>query len=128
MRMIAASVFSYLTNGILVMASEGILSTGIHARSTMPGSTYFMIDLITQCLYTVGAGYLCCVIARPAGRIALLGLIGLGLSVGSISLVTSWKAEPHWYGAGLLAVYVPCAWFGWMWRVRRKFVPLPGNS
>lgn len=118
-RTIIAVISGYATNGILVMATEQLLSARTRATEQMSPTYYFVIDLVSQCLYTVGAGYLCCLIARPLQRIALVGLIALGLLVGSVSLVTSWKAEPQWYGIGLLAVYAPCAWFGWMWRVRQ---------
>lgn len=118
-RIIAAVTSGYVTNGILVVATEQLLSLLTGAAGQVKPAYYFVIDLVSQCLYTVGAGYLCCVIARPPSRIALVGLIGLGLSVGSVSLVTSWKAEPHWYGIGLLAVYAPCGWIGWTWRVRQ---------
>lgn len=118
-RIIAAVISGYVTNGILVVATEQLLSLLTGAAGQVKPAYYLVIDLVSQCLYTVGAGYLCCVIARPLSRIALVGLIGLGLSVGSVSLVTSWKGEPHWYGIGLLAVYAPCGWIGWTWRARQ---------
>ncbi len=83
---------------------------------------YFVTDLISQCVYTIVGGFLCCAVAGPAQRAALAGLMGLGVLVGTVSLVASWKTEPHWYGVALLAVYPPCVWIGWMlWlRVRKK--------
>lgn len=118
-RTIVAVISGYATNGILVMATEQLLASRTRATEQMPPTHYFVIDLVSQCLYQVCAGYLCCLIAGPSQLIALVGLIVLGLLVGSVSLVTSWKVEPHWYGIGLLAVYAPCAWIGWIWRVRQ---------
>jgi hypothetical protein len=112
-RTVVAVIASYLTNAILVVATEQFLSSRAPSGATAPPLNYFVVDLISQCLYTVVAGYLCCVIARPSQRVAMAGLIGLGLTVGPVSLVTSWKSDPHWYGISLLAVYAPCVWIGW---------------
>jgi hypothetical protein len=117
-RTVVAVIASYVTNAILVVATEQLLSSHAPSGATAPQLNYFVVNLISQCLYTVVAGYLCCVIARPSQRVALAGLIGLGLSVGTVSLVTPWKSEPHWYGIALLAVYAPCVWIGWSLRGR----------
>jgi peptidoglycan/LPS O-acetylase OafA/YrhL len=102
-RFILAVLAGYTGNAVLVAASEQLLPRLI------PNPDYFVADLITQCLYEVAGGYLCCLIAKRSERwIAVVGLVGLGLLVGTISLVTSWKAEPHWYGIALLSVWVPC--------------------
>jgi hypothetical protein len=77
-----------------------------------------VVDVVIQCLYTVVAGYMCCVIAQRSQRIAMAGLIAIGLVLGAVSLVTSWKSEPHWYGIGLYVVYAPCVWIGWTIRDR----------
>jgi hypothetical protein len=116
-RTIVAVIASYLTNAILVVASERLLLS-LEPGGAAPPLYYFVLDLISQCLYTMLAGYLCCVIARTSQWIAMAGLIGLGLSVGTVSLVMSWKFEPHWYGMALLAVYAPCVWIGWLLRSR----------
>jgi hypothetical protein len=33
----------------------------------------------------------------------MVSLIGLGIVVGTISVVTLWRTEPHWYALALLA-------------------------
>ncbi len=114
-RNIAAVLAAYIVNGLLVLATEQLLSS-IHTGGQTQPSYYFVVDLISQCLYTVAAGYLCCAIAPPSHRVALVGLIGLALLVGTVSLTSSWKSEPHWYGLALLLVYAPCAWLGWVLR------------
>jgi hypothetical protein len=119
-RIFVAVVVGYLTNGILVLATEAILASISPARGAAPLLRYFVVDLINQCFCAMVAGYVCCLIARPSQRMALTGLIGIGLSVGTFSLVTSWKSEPHWYGIGLFIVYSPCVWFGWSLRNRLK--------
>jgi hypothetical protein len=108
----------YLANVILVAATEQLFFWLAPGVGTAPPFSFFVVDLITQCLYSVVGGYLCCLLARPSHPVALTGLIGLGVSVGAVSLVTSWKTEPHWYGIGLLAVYSPCVWMGWTLRSR----------
>ncbi len=101
-----AVVAGYAANAVLVVVTEQLLS-----RFFIP-TYYFVADLVTQCLSTIVGGYLCCLIAQQARRIAMAGLVGLGLLVGTVSLVTSWTAEPHWYGIALLSVYAPCVWIG----------------
>ena len=66
----------------------------------------------SQCLYTIAGGYLCRLIARSR-RVAMAGLIGLGILVGTFSLSNSWSAEPHWYGIALFVAFPPCVWIGW---------------
>ena len=117
-RAIVAVVAGYLTNMVLIVVTEQFLSSLASRSDATPPLWYFVIDLISQCLYQVAAGYLCCVIARPSQRSAVAALIGLGLLVGTVSLVTSWKSEPHWCGTGLLVVYAPCVWIGWALRRR----------
>jgi hypothetical protein len=117
-RIVLAVVAGYIADAILVLATEQLLSLLVPGADVAPPLYYFVIDLISQCLYTVIGGYLCCVIARSSHRAALAGLIGLAMLVGTISLVTSWKNEPHWYAIALFVVYPPCAWIGWTLRAR----------
>jgi len=63
---------------------------------------YLAADVITQCLFLTGAGYLC----------AIVILTALGPMLGSFSLVTSWRSEPYWYGVALLVTYSPRLWVG----------------
>jgi|HubBroStandDraft_4_1064222.scaffolds.fasta_scaffold22739_4 hypothetical protein len=48
----------------------------------------------------------------------MVSLIGLGIVVGTISVVTLWRTEPHWYAIALLAAYPPCVLIGWTLRSR----------
>jgi hypothetical protein len=109
-RTILAILGGYLVNAILVAGSEQFLLPALGGDATP--SLYFVVDLITQCLYTVIGGYLCSAIAGANRRVAIAGMISLGVLVGTASLISSWKAEPHWYAIALLAVYPPCAWIG----------------
>lgn len=125
-RTIIAVIASYATFVFLVVATELPLSRvtpSFGSRQTLP---FFVSDLIIQCLFTIVAGYLCCLIARGQ-RIAIAALIGIGLLVGAVSLVMSWKSEPHWYAIGLYISYAPCLWVGWAlrngtngWSLRRE--------
>jgi hypothetical protein len=117
-RIILAFSAGYLFNGLLVALSEMALSRLIPSSHSSPPLSYFVIDLLTQCLYTIIAGYLCCLIATPCNPAAMMGLAALGILVGSISLASSWRSEPHWYGAVLLAVFPLCVWIGWKIRKR----------
>lgn len=109
-RAVLAVLAGYIANAILVAASEALLSR--LTRGATPLS-YFVVDLFTQCIYTIVGGYICRQVARSSTKAPLGGLISLAMLMGTISLVTSWKSEPHWYGIALLAVYPPCAWVGW---------------
>jgi len=126
-RMIFAVIASYLAFGVMVTTTEQLLSSLSQGRGHTFALSYFVIDLISQSIYTVVAGYLCHAVARSPQSIALVGLIGIGLFVGTFSLVTSWKTEPHWYGIGLLLSYAPCVWIGWALMTRRG-VESPPNS
>jgi hypothetical protein len=119
-RIVLAVVAGYLADAVLVTATEGLFSWLLPSVNSTPPLHYFIFDLISQCVYTVAGGYLCCAIAGPTQRFALGGLMGLGMLVGSIFLVASWRAEPHWYGIALLGVYPPCVWLGWRLRARRE--------
>jgi hypothetical protein len=68
-RTVVAVIASYLTNAILVVATKELRSLRAPSGATAPRLNYFVVDLISQCLYTVVAGYLCCVIARPSQRL-----------------------------------------------------------
>jgi hypothetical protein len=113
-RGIAAAAAGWLTDGLLVLATERLLVR--HFGSDVP--PYYVIDFVTQCLYTVIGGYVCGVIAAPKQWWAIVGMIGLALLVGTVSVATSWGREPHWYAILLLVVYAPCALLGWTLRRR----------
>ena len=113
-RVLIAVGSSYLGFGLMVAVTEQIVSFAT-TKSAEKFPAYLVADVITQCLYLTGAGYLCAVIAR-SHRFAIVFLTALGLLVGSFSLVTSWKSEPHWYSVTLLVTYSPCLWLGWALR------------
>lgn len=113
-RIVAAIVAGYLLNALLVAATELFLTRLIHGRA------YFVTDLITQCVYEVAAGYLCCLIAGPSdGRAATIWLILLGLGIGGFSLAASWNSEPRWYGLALLCIWPPFIWLGYFLASRK---------
>ena len=117
-RVVLAVLAGYITDVALVVATE--LMARVPGRHVAQPIRYYVIDLITQCLYTVIGGYIACMIAGPVHRAAIITLICLGLVVGSASLTASWNMEPHWYGIALLAVYGPCVWIGCSLRLRTK--------
>lgn len=118
-RVVLAVVVGWVTNAIMVGLTEVLLWTMMRSPAgKLPGS-YYIIDLIFQCCFTVVGAYLCCVIARPSRRPAMFGLMLLGLLIGGLSLPPSWSREPHWYRIALLVVWVPCVWIGWSLRSRR---------
>ena len=109
LRTILAVLAGYGANAVLVAATEQVL---LRFRR---GTSYFATDLITQCLYEVVAGYVCCLVSeRPKRRLAVFVLIGLGLLIGTISVVTYWNTEPYWYQFGLLFVWAPSVWIGYV--------------
>ena len=127
-RLVSAVTAAYVVNAILVAATNQILSP--IAADSKRRLDFLVIDLISQCVYTIVAGYLCAAIAGPLRHGAITSLIGLGLTVGTFSLVTSWNREPHWYSISLLLVYAPCAWVGYLATRPRQYrklesVPVP---
>ena len=122
-RIIIAVIASYGSNAVLILATESILRSLTESGRLGSHSSYFVIDLVSQGFYQVFAGYLCAAIAQPSHRSALAGLIVIGLAIGSISLVVSWKQEPHWYSIALFAIYVPCVCIGWALKNRPSAGP-----
>lgn len=115
-----AVVAGWVTNAILVGLTEVLLWTIMRSPGVKLPPSYYIIDLIFQCCFTVAGAYLCCVIARSSRRVAMFSLMCLGLLIGGLSLPSSWSHEPHWYRIALLAVWVPCVWLGWMLRSRHS--------
>ncbi len=112
-RIVLAVLSGYVANAALIAITDHLLVR--FARRDV----FLEIDFITQCLYEVAAGYLCCVIAKGAARKANTILVVLGLLVGAISLYSSWRTEPHLYGIGLLVVWAPFVWIGYaLWGLR----------
>lgn len=111
-RIASAVIAAYVVNAILVVVTNQLLSS--MAADAKRHFQFLVIDLLSQCFYTIVAGYLCAAIAGPLRHRAIASLIGLGLTVGTFSLVTSWNREPHWYSISLLLVYAPCVWVGYL--------------
>ena len=106
---VLAIVGGYLGNAILVAATEQLL------LKLAPRPAFFFLDLLSQCVCGVAGACLCCLISEERERLlAAIVFNGLGLVLGAISIVTSWNQEPHWYGIGLLCVWTPCTWTGYI--------------
>ena len=104
-----AVLTGYLTNAVLVWAIERLLA------GTPKTGNFWVFDILSQCSIQIGAGYLCAVVADPAAqKTATFSLIAAGLLVGSVSLISQWHTEPHWYGVTLLAVYGPSIFAGFL--------------
>jgi hypothetical protein len=115
-RVILAVVAGWVTNAILTSVTEVLLWTMLRSPGGKLAGSYYIIDVVCQCCFTVVGGYVCCAIARPSRRSAMVGLILLGLLIGGLLLSSSWSREPHWYRIALLAVWAPCVWMGWKTR------------
>jgi hypothetical protein len=111
-RILSAVFVAYLTNALLVAGSEQLLGRFLYQ------TRYFVADVLTQSAIQVGCGYLCARISET--RAAIAGLIAIGLLVGTISLLASWRDEPRWYAIALLSVYAPCVWLGYRAARRRQ--------
>lgn len=112
-RIVSPALVAYLMNALFIASTEQLLARVFHPLR------YFVADVLTQCAIQVGCGYLCARISNT--RAALMGLIGIGLLVGAISLFATWRAEPHWYAIALLVAYAPCVWLGY--RIARHREP-----
>jgi hypothetical protein len=108
-RTVFAVLAGYLTNATLVWATERSLAGMPKAGS------YWIVALVSQCSILTGAGYLCALIAEPAGRkTATLGFIGVALFAGAFSLTSHWRTQPQWYCIALPAIVPPCAFLGYL--------------
>jgi hypothetical protein len=104
-RVLSAVFVAYLTNALLVAGMEQLLGRLVFQ------ARYLVADVLTQSAIQVACGYLCARISNT--RAAISGLIAIGLVVGAISLLASWRGEPHWYAISLITVYSPCVWLGY---------------
>ncbi|HTX74747.1 MAG TPA: hypothetical protein VMD29_00985 [Terracidiphilus sp.] len=119
LRTVVAIVGAYALNAALVLLEKAWLARISH------GNAYYAKDLGLQCLIEVAAGFLCCIVARRGMKqVVMAWVIGLGLIVGTFSLVLSWNTEPHWYAGSLLAVWAPCIWVGY--RLGLRLDPVAG--
>ena len=125
-RTVLAVLGGYSANAVFVGVTEQLLS------KLGSKSAYFWADLASQCVYGVISACLCCLIAGQGVRLAAsIVLNGLGLMVGAISVIASWKVAPHWYSLSLLSIWTPCVWVGYL-SVRQvtaaAFLPLKAKS
>jgi len=88
-RVILAVVAGWVANAILVGLTEVLLWASMRSAGGKHPGKYYIIDVICQCCYTVVGGYLCCLIAGPPRRVAMLGMMFLGLLIGGLSLPSS---------------------------------------
>ena len=71
-RIILAIIAGDSADAILTAVTEELLPWLTSRTGMMSPLYYFLIDVTTQCLYTVIGGYLCCVVAGPSRRTACL--------------------------------------------------------
>ena len=107
LRGIGAVAAGYLTIGILIIITDRL---GFTPPSSLK---YFLVTLVTDCLYTVLGGFLCATIAGEQARGASLSLILFGELLGVVSLVRYWGAQPHWFAIALLLIYPAAIWSGY---------------
>lgn len=114
-RIIFAVVVGYAANALLIAGTEQLFF-----RLASDGR-FLIADVVSQCFIQVSSGYLCARIAGSNPWPATVGLIMLGLLVGTASVAGSWRTEPHWYAIALLLVYSACVWMGYrLERSRRR--------
>ena len=107
-RVIVAVVAGYVTNAAVIAGTEHMLA------KLVPAGGYFAADVLSQCVIQIGCGYLCSRIANSQRLTATVGLIIVGILIGSVSVFASWRSEPHWYAITLLCIYAPCVWVGYL--------------
>ena len=102
--LVLAVVAAYVVNALAIAGTEQLL-VGMSS-----GTRFYVADVATQCVIQIGCGYLCSRISKTTT--AIVALIVVGLLIGSFSLVTSWRTEPHWYAIALITLYTPSVWIG----------------
>ena len=116
-RIFLAVAASYFLNVVLIVATDSIFLRLMPPKNSALPLSYFVTDVVSQCIIQMLAGYICRRIAG-ARPVALATLIAIGILIGGVSLRYSWNAEPRWYGIVLFVVYSPCVWAGWATRTR----------
>lgn len=104
----------------IVVLSIGADQT-MRAMKVFPGDArqmsnqHFIIATIYRTLISIFGCYLAARLAptKPMNHALLLGAIGLVFSgIGVAASYAHPELGPHWYPIALLAVTIPCAWFG----------------
>jgi len=123
-RILFAVVAGYAAIGALIVITDQIFAALIPGFQSMiaPPLYYFVASLVTDWLYAMTGGYLCCAIAREGYRSATVGLMAVGELIGIAAQIVYWQTIPHWYGLALLVIYPLSVWMGSQlrWRAMQK--------
>jgi hypothetical protein len=113
------SVGAVFAGLIAIFAVTTAADVVLHATGVFPpldgppmSSALFLVAFAYRFVFDVAGSYLTARLApeRPMRHALILGSIGLALSLaGAIAM---WNAGPAWYGLGLAASALPCAWVG----------------
>jgi hypothetical protein len=126
-RIIAAVALGYIAMGLLVVVSDQLFAAVVPGTRflTNPPLYYFIGSLVTDSLYAVVGGWLCAKTARASARTAAIALIVFGEVIGAASQIALWNTVPHWFGDGLLLLYPPAVWLGYVLQSRNRAAPAP---
>ncbi|MDC0673468.1 hypothetical protein [Nannocystis radixulma] len=114
-----------LTTVVLSVATDAAMhASGIFPPMGQPmADALFLLPLVYRSGFGVLGGYVAALVARrrPMVHVAVLGLVGLVLSV--LGTVATWDAGPEfgpkWYPLAVVAIAFPTTWWGGLLRVRR---------
>jgi len=114
-----------LTTVVLSVATDAAMhSSGVFPPVGQPmADALFVVPLVYRSGFGVLGGYVAALLAsrRPMRHVAVLGLLGLVLSV--LGTAATWDAGPEfgpkWYALGVVAIAFPTTWWGGLLRVRR---------
>lgn len=114
-----------LTTVVLSVATDAAMhSSGVFPPMGQPmADALFLLPLVYRSGFGVLGGYVAALVARrrPMAHVALLGFVGLALSV--LGTVATWDAGPEfgpkWYPLAVVAIAFPTTWWGGLLRVRQ---------
>jgi hypothetical protein len=118
LRSIGAVLAGFFATFILSIATDLVL----HAVGVFPpwgqsmSDALFVLAMFYRTIYTLGGGYVTARLApnKPMSHALILGVIGLLAAIAGT--VATWNKGPEfgpkWYPLALVALAIPCVWFG----------------
>jgi hypothetical protein len=118
LRSLGAVLAGLLVIVVITTGTDGALhATGVFPPAGQPMSNaLWLLATAYRIVYGIAGGYIAAWLApdRPLRHALLLGVIGMLVSI--VGAVLTWNRGPafgpRWYPLALIALAIPCAWFG----------------
>lgn len=117
LRAVLGALVGYLIVAVAVMAL--FWARFGYAPHAVPGMGFMLLATLYGFAFALLAGMVAASIGGDRWRAAVWGLIGLGVAMGIVGIVSAAGEEPLWFQLANLTALVAGAWLGGQMRVRR---------